>query len=41
LIIVVIGVADPGYLSWIRIFPSRIQGQKDPGFPIPDPHQRI
>jgi hypothetical protein len=25
-------VADPGYLSRIRIFPSRIQGQK-----IPDP----
>ncbi len=22
-------VADPGCLSWIRIFPTRIQGQKD------------
>jgi hypothetical protein len=26
-----ISVADPGCLSRIRIFPSRIQGQKDPG----------
>ncbi len=29
-------VADPGCLSQIRIFPSRLQGQK-----IPDPHQSI
>jgi hypothetical protein len=30
-------VVDPGCLSRIRIFPSRIQGQKDPGFASKNP----